>query len=132
MGQNMPAKITRSTRPAPKPHKPTFPVRKPALVKAAEAQVTPINTGSVKAHYVDSWGFHGLIWAQYAAFGALLLTAIAAGFYIHRTLALAEVGALTCSAENSMMWTEPDPGSKVPRLNDAVMNACAKAYRPFE
>ena len=63
----MPAKITRSTRPAPKPHKPTFPVRKPALVKAAEAQVTPINTGSVRAVYTRHgwlmWGIMGLCMA---------------------------------------------------------------------
>ena len=128
----MSAKITRSAQPAPKPppkaiHKPTFPVREPA-----KTNLEPINRDKVKAHYVGKLGFHGWIWTQYACFGALLLTAIAAGFYVHRTLALAEVGALTCSAENSIMWTEPDPGSTVPRLNDTVMNACARAYRPFE
>jgi hypothetical protein len=69
--------------------------------------------------------------ANYACFGALLLTVIAAGFWTHRTLALAEVGALTCSSENSLMWLEEDPDSKVPRLNNAVMNQCAKAYNPL-
>lgn len=128
----MPAKITRSAQAPRKPHAPTFPVRKPALVREADSVVAPINAGAVKAHYVGRVGFHGLIWAQYLAFGALLLTAIAAGFVVHRTLALAEVGAMTCSSENSYMWTMPDPGSSVPKLNDAVLNACAKAYRPFE
>jgi hypothetical protein len=128
----MPTKITRSAKPAPKPVRPTFPVRKPALVRAADAVVAPINTGKVKAHYVSAAGFHGLVWAQYLCFGALLLTAIAAGFYVHRTLALAEVGQITCSAENSMMWTMPTPDSDVPVLNDNVMRACASAYRPFE
>lgn len=128
----MPTKITRSAKPAPKPHKPSFPVRKPALVKASDAIVAPINTGKVKAHYVSTVGFHGWIWAQYLCFGALLLTAIWVGFMVHRTLALAEVGALTCSAENSYMWTMPTPDSDVPVLNDSVLNACAKAYRPFE
>jgi hypothetical protein len=65
------------------------------------------------------------------AFAALLLTVLAAGFYVHRTLALAEVGEITCSAENSMMWTMPTPDSDVPVLNSAVMNACAKAYNPL-
>ncbi len=57
-------RITRSARPAPKPHKPVFPVRKPALVKAADATVTPINTGKVKAVYTRHgwlmWGIMGL------------------------------------------------------------------------
>lgn len=129
----MPAKVTRSAKPAPKPHKPTFPVRKPALVKAADTpNIAPINTGKVRAHYVSSMGFHAWTLANYACFGALLLTVIWLGFYIHRTLALAEVGALTCSAENSYMWTMPTPDSDVPVLNDSVLNACAKAYRPFE
>lgn len=128
----MPTKITRSAKPVPKPHKPSFPVRKPALVKASDAIVAPINTGKVKAHYVGAAGFHGWIWAQYLCFGALLLTAIWIGFMVHRTLALAEVGALTCSAENSYMWTMPTPDSDVPVLNDSVLNACARAYRPFE
>ena len=131
----MPTKVTRSAaKPAPpkKPHKPTFPVRKPKLVKAAEAaNITPMNSVHVKAHYVGKLGFHSIIWGQYIAFSALLLTALWVGFYVHRTLALAEVGALTCSAENSLMWLEEDPGSKVPRLNDAVMNRCAKAYNPL-
>lgn len=128
----MPAKVTRSAKPAPKPHKPTFPIRKPALVDAASAVVAPINTGKVKAHYVGAVGFHGWIWAQYVCFGVLLLTALWCGFYVHRTLALAEVGALTCSAENSYMWTMQTPDSDVPVLNDSVLNACASAYRPFE
>lgn len=127
----MPAKVTRSAKPAPKPHKPTFPIRKPALVDAASAVVAPINTGKVKAHYVGAVGFHGWIWAQYVCFGVLLLTALWCGFYVHRTLALAEVGAVTCSSENSLMWLESDPDSNVPRLNDAVMNQCAKAYNPL-
>jgi hypothetical protein len=100
-------------------------------VKAADATVTPINTGKVKAHYVSAAGYHGVIWLQYVAFGALLLTALVAGFYAHRTLALAEVGAVTCSAENSYMWTMPTPDSDVPVLNDNVMRACAKAYNPL-
>ena len=128
----MPTKITRSAKPAPKPAKPTFPVRKPALVRAADAVVAPINAGKVRAHYVGPVGFHAWTVANYACFGALLLTAIAAGFWTHRTLALAEVGALTCSAENSYMWTMPTPDSDVPVLNDNVMRACARAYRPFE
>jgi hypothetical protein len=128
----MPTKITRSAKPAPKPAKPTFPVRKPALVKAADAVVAPINSGKVRAHYVGPVGFHAWTVANYACFGALLLTAIAAGFYVHRTLALAEVGALTCSAENSYMWVTEDPDSKVPKMHDALMLQCAKAYRPFE
>jgi hypothetical protein len=128
----MPTKITRSSRYAPKPpHKPVFPVRKPALVKASDEALAPINAGKVKAHYVSAAGYHGVIWLQYVAFGALLLTALVAGFYAHRTLALAEVGAVTCSAENSYMWTMPTPDSDVPVLNDNVMRACAKAYNPL-
>ena len=133
----MPTKVTRSAaKPAPpkKPHKPTFPVRKPKLVKAAEAaSVATINPGvkTAKAHY---WGDKEVLRFQVAyivAIVTLVLTALWVGFYVHRTLALAEVGALTCSAENSLMWLEEDPGSKVPRLNDAVMNRCAKAYNPL-
>ena len=61
----MPTKVTRSAKPAPKPHKPTFPVRKPKLVKAAEAaNVVPVNTGKVRAHYTRQgwlmWGIMGL------------------------------------------------------------------------
>lgn len=130
----MPAKVTRSAKPAPKPpppkpkviHKPTFPIREPA-----KTNLEPINRDKVHAHYVGTAGFHGWIWAQYLCFGALLLTVLWGGFYIHRTLALAEVGALTCSSENSLMWLESDPDSNVPRLNDAVMNQCAKAYNPL-
>jgi hypothetical protein len=129
----MSTKITRATKPAPKPHKPGFPIRKPALVKAADgAGVAPINAGKVRAHYVGKWGYHGVWWAQKLAFSILLLTAIWAGFTVHRTLALAEVGALTCSPENSYMWLTDDPGSDVPQLNDAVLAQCARAYRPFE
>lgn len=128
----MPSRITRSARPAPKPHKPVFPIRKPALVTAAQAEaVQPINAGKVKAHYLGKYGFHAVVWGQYVAFSALLLTALYSGFLVHRTLTLAEVGELTCSAENSMMWLEEDPGSKVPRLNDAVMSRCARAYNPL-
>ena len=128
----MPTKVTRSARHAPKPKGPVFPIRKPKLVTAADvAQVAPINAGKVKAHYVGKFGFHAVVWGQYVAFSALLLTALYGAFLIHRTLTLAEVGELTCSAENSMMWLEEDPGSKVPRLNDAVMSRCAKAYNPL-
>lgn len=61
----MPSRITRSARPAPKPHKPVFPIRKPALVTAAQAEaVQPINAGKVKAHYTRQgwlmWGIMGL------------------------------------------------------------------------
>jgi len=127
----MPAKITRSAKPAPK-KRPTFPIRKPTLVRAADATVQPINTGKVKVHDVGPLGYHGIWWAQKIAFGALLLTAIAGAFYVHRTLALAEVGALTCSAENSYMWVVENPDSKVPQMHDAVLLKCAQAYRPFE
>jgi hypothetical protein len=127
----MPTKVTRSAKPAPRKG-PVFPVRKPKLVKAADAaNVVPVNTGKIRAHYVGKAGFYSVIWGQHVLFSVLLLTLVWAGFYVHRTLALAEVGALTCSAENSLMWLEEDPGSKVPRLNDAVMNRCAKAYNPL-
>jgi hypothetical protein len=129
----MPSKITRSARPAPKPKGPVFPIRKPKLVTAADVpNVTPMNSAHVKAHYVNRTSFHAIVWGQYVAFSALLLTALWGAFLIHRTLALAEVGELTCSAENSYMWTMPTPDSDVPVLNDNVMRACAKAYRPFE
>jgi hypothetical protein len=129
----MPTKITRSAKQAPKPKGPVFPIRKPKLVTAADMHnLTPMNSAHVKAHYVGPVGFHAWTVANYACFGALLLTVIAAGFWTHRTLALAEVGALTCSAENSYMWTMPTPDSDVPVLNDNVMRACASAYRPFE
>ena len=63
----MPTKITRSAKPAPKPAKPTFPVRKPALVKAADASVAPINAGKVQAVYTRQgwimWGIMGLCMA---------------------------------------------------------------------
>jgi hypothetical protein len=127
----MPAKITRSAKPAPK-KRPTFPIRKPTLVRAADATVQPINTGKVKVHDVGPLGYHGIWWAQKIAFGALLLTAIAGAFLVHRTLALAEVGAMTCSDTSSLMWVREDPGSSVPELNNAVMMRCARAYRPFE
>ena len=128
----MPTKVTRSARHAPKPKGPVFPIRKPKLVTAAQAPtILPINVGKVKAHYLGKYSFHVVVWGQYVAFSALLLTALWGAFLAHRTLALAEVGALTCSAENSLMWLEEDPGSKVPRLNDAVMNRCAAAYNPL-
>lgn len=128
----MPAKITRSAQPAPKPHRPKFPIRKPALVRAADAEtVAPINTGKIKAHYVGAFGYQAIWWSQKIAFAALLLTVIWAGFMAHRTMALAEVGELTCSDKSSLMWLQPDPGSNVPALNDTVVVACAKAYRPF-
>ena len=127
----MPTKVTRSAKAAPRKG-PVFPIRKPKLVTAAQAEaVQPINAGKVRAHYLGKFGFHAVVWGQYIAFSALLLTALYGGFLIHRTLTLAEVGELTCSAENSMMWLEEDPGSKVPRLNDAVMSRCAKAYNPL-
>ena len=129
----MPAKITRSAQPAPKPHRPKFPIRKPALVRAADAEtVAPINATKVKAHYVGKVGYVSIWWAQKIAFAALLLTVIWAGFMIHRTVALAEVGELTCSDKSSLAWVQDDPGSDVPRLNDAVVVRCARAYRPFE
>lgn len=128
----MPAKITRSAQPAPKPHRPKFPIRKPALVRAADAEtVAPINATKVKAHYVGKVGYVSIWWAQKIAFAALLLTVIWAGFMIHRTVALAEVGELTCSDKSSLAWVQDDPGSDVPRLNDAVVVRCVRAYRPF-
>jgi len=129
----MPAKITRSAQPALKaPHRPKFPIRKPALVKAADAAIVqPINASKVKVHDVGKIGYHGIWWAQKVAFAALLLSVIWAGFVAHRTFALAEVGELTCSDKSSLMWLQPDPGSNVPALNDTVALACAKAYRPF-
>jgi hypothetical protein len=124
--------VTRPAKPAPKPHKPGFPIRKPKLVKAADAaSVQPINSGTIKAHYVGPMGYHGIWWAQKVAFAALLLSVIWAGFMAHRMLALAEVGELTCSDKSSLMWLQPDPGSNVPTLNDAVAVRCAKAYQPF-
>lgn len=127
----MPVKVTRPP-PKPKaPRKPSFPIRKPALVKAGDAVVQPINTGKVKAHYVGAAGFHGWIWAQYAAVAVLLLTAIAAGLWVRKTLLLAEVGEVTCSADNHLMWLQETPDSRVPELNDAIMSRCAKAYNPF-
>jgi hypothetical protein len=128
----MSARITRSARPAPKPHKPVFPIRKPALVKAAQApNVEPINAGSVKAHYVGRTSFHLIVWGQYVAFCALVLTCIWVGLYVHRTVTLAEVGEMTCSAENSYMWVIDDPGSRVPKMHDALMLQCARAYNPL-
>jgi hypothetical protein len=129
----MPAKITRSAQPAQKqPHRPKFPIRKPALVRAADAEtVAPINATKIKAHYVGPFGYQAIWWSQKVAFAALLLTVIWAGFVAHRTFALAEVGELTCSDKSSLMWLQPDPGSNVPALNDTVALACAKAYRPF-
>lgn len=112
---------------------PVFPIRKPKLVTAADTHnVTPMNSAHVKAHYVGKLGFHSIIWGQYIAFSALLLTAIWVGFYTHRTLALAEVGAVTCSAENSYMWVMDDPGSDVPKMNDAILHQCARAYNPLQ
>jgi hypothetical protein len=59
-----PTKITRSARHAPKPKGPVFPIRKPKLVTAADAQVAPINAGKVRAHYTRQgwlmWGIMGL------------------------------------------------------------------------
>lgn len=131
----MPAKITRPP-PKPKPRKPTFPIRKPALVQASDATVTPINTGKVKAHYVGAAGFHGWIFAQYAAVCALLLTAIAGGLWVRKTLILAEVGQSTCSTlsvadtpEAQIYWLQPDPGSDVPELKARMVGACYEAAR---
>ena len=129
----MSAKITRSAQPAPKaPHKPGFPIRKPALVKAANAAIVqPINASKVKVHDVGKIGYHGIWWAQKVAFAALLLSVIWAGFMAHRTMALASVGELTCSDQSSLIWLQESPDSRVPALNDTVVVACARAYRPF-
>jgi hypothetical protein len=125
--------VTRSAHKAPaKPHKPKFPIRKPALVKAADAEtVAPINATKVKAHYVGKVGYVSIWWAQKIAFAALLLTVIWAGFMAHRTMALAEVGELTCSDKSSLIWLQESPDSRVPELNNTVVVACARAYRPF-
>jgi hypothetical protein len=75
----MSARITRPAKPPARPHKPGFPIRKPALVKAADAAVAPINTGKVRAVYTNHgwlmWGIMGLC----AVTGVLFRDAIAAG-----------------------------------------------------
>lgn len=132
----MPVKVTRPP-PKPKaPRKPSFPIRKPALVKAGDAVVQPINTGKVKAHYVNALGFHGWIFAQYAAVAVLLLTAIAAGLWVRKTLILADVGQSVCGTlsvadtpEGQIYWLEPDPGSDVPEFKGRMVGACYEAAR---
>ena len=132
----MPIKVTRPPPKAKQPHKPQFPIRKPALVKAGDAVVAPINTGKVRAHYVGAAGFHGWIFAQYAAVAVLLLTAIAGGLWIRKTLILAEVGRSVCGTlsvadtpEGQIYWLEPDPGSDVPEFKGRMVGACYEAAR---
>ena len=76
--------VTRSAHKAPaKPHKPKFPIRKPALVKAAEAQtVTPINATRVKAHYTRHGG--KIMW------GIMALCAMMGVFFSQQILAAYE------------------------------------------
>jgi hypothetical protein len=130
--------VTRSAHKAPaKPHKPKFPIRKPNLVEAASASnvvrlppgVSHIPDDAVIYPEWVGWTIRG---AKYPAAFLLFGIALGAGFYLHRTLALAEVGELTCSDKSSLAWVKPTPDSDVPVLNDAVMLQCAKAYRPFE
>jgi len=132
----MPTKITRSARPAPKPHKPKFPIRSPAMAKAADApNVYRLQAGAPRipddAVIYPEWVGWAIRGAKYPAAILLFLIFAWVGLALHRTLALAEVGEITCSAENSMMWIRPTPDSDVPVLNDAVLKACAKAYNPL-
>lgn len=95
----MPAKIVRSSKPAPKPrHQPGFPERQPA-----QTNLTPINRERVKAHYVNAAGYHGFFWAQKVTFLALALTLMAAAWWIYdryhmaeTQLAYAQIGAEMC------------------------------------
>jgi hypothetical protein len=101
-----------------------FPIRSKFLARTA-------NPPASEPQEADGWVKHLPKVAEYLSAAVLLFTLAWIGITIHRTLALAEVGAVTCSAENSYMWTMPTPDSDVPVLNDAVLKACAKAYRPF-
>lgn len=61
----------------------------------------------------------------------LLLTLLGLWIYSveRREGILAEIGKTTCSDASLML--EDDPGSDVPRLKDAVLMRCAKAYELF-
>ena len=97
-----PTKITRSARHAPKPKGPVFPIRKPKLVTAADAQVAPINAGKVKAHYtkhgrIISWG----ILILFAVIGVMFYRTLLAGVsYVilqHHERQFAVIGADLCT-----------------------------------
>ena len=98
----MPTKITRSAQPARKPHKPTFPIRKPTLVAAAQAdQVSPINAAKVRPHPTrHGWLMWGIM-ALCAIMGILFRDAIVAGAsYVilqHHERQLAVIGADICT-----------------------------------
>jgi hypothetical protein len=59
-----PTRITRGARAAPKPKGPVFPIRKPKLVTAADANVIPVNASKIKPHRTRHgwlmWGIMGL------------------------------------------------------------------------
>jgi hypothetical protein len=50
---------------------------------------------------------------------------------VRRELIYASAGRMACSADNAALWVEEDPGSDVPRLKDALIERCAKAYVLF-
>lgn len=95
----MPAKIVRSSKPAPKPrHQPGFPDRQPA-----KSNLVPINRDGLKVHDVGPVGFHGAWWFQKVTFLALALTLMAAAWWLYDRyhmaevqLAYAQIGAEMC------------------------------------
>ena len=137
----MPTKVTRSAKPAPKPHKPTFPVRKPKLVKAAEAaSVATINPGvkTAKAHY---WGdkearrFHI---AYIVAIVALVLTFAAMCVGIRHVTLSQMVANKLCSTVGKSdrlaygsLWLEEQPGWETPRERTDLLELCYERSRPF-
>lgn len=72
---------------------------------------------------------HGLKAGPYIAVVILTLSALWVYSEVRRQGILAEIGKTTCSDASLML--EDDPGSDVPKLKDAVLMRCAKAYELF-
>ena len=72
------------------------------------------------------------LWLRAVKYAALLaFFALGAWFYSteRRESILADIGQTTCSDMSLML--EDDPGSDVPRMKEAVLTRCAKAYELF-
>lgn len=72
------------------------------------------------------------LWLRVVKYAALLaFFCIGAWVYSteRREAILADIGATTCSDMSLMI--EDDPGSNVPRMKEAVLTRCAKAFELF-
>lgn len=117
--------------PEPVPARPenvvALPVRSKFLDRTAPAEIPE------GAHVFGEWIQWPMRAGPYLAAALLALTLFVAwvniGNYLTRRAILVDIGETTCSPENSIMWTEADPGSDVPRLKDEVLARCARANR---